>query len=249
MKKTCCKIILFIYIICHFMNEIESTCNSEGRDCTEPMERSLERYQHVLEFNMNCSVGQLPYFIDDNRSLPNSCGECIPGTSGVEDDLKSCGVNQYCGDNAKCKDLVTHPLYLVPCPYESVGPSYLGWCGPGLRCYQHLCVICLDGQVDTDGKRCVNGRWSYSMWANFWYEPTNVLLLFLVIVMICILLKDLFFLIRLKTKPSQTVSQTDYTFFDQSSNSELSESEEDELIHQTFNNTQSLDEASMIEWR
>lgn len=49
------------------------------------------------------------------------------------------------------------------------------WCGPGLRCYQHVCKVCMDGtgigfmakyltgvigMVDSsDGKMCVGELW------------------------------------------------------------------------------------------
>lgn len=38
----------------------------------------------------------------------------------------------------------------MPCPYESGSP--IGWCGPGLKCYNHKCLPCLDGMIDySDG--------------------------------------------------------------------------------------------------
>ncbi len=88
------------------------------------------------------------------------CGECVPGTSGVEDTMKLCDINEYCSDEGLCTPTKESPLYNQPCPFEQGGPTARGWCGPGLRCFQHVCLPCQNGYYDPkDGKRCVNYEW------------------------------------------------------------------------------------------
>ena len=86
--------------------------------CDGPTERAVVRLENVETFNSGCSVGLLGYRADDDPSAPLLCGECVPGTAGAEDTNMSCGINQFCNDNATCTDLNVSPLYGEPCPYE-----------------------------------------------------------------------------------------------------------------------------------
>lgn len=74
--------------------------------------------ENAETFNSGCSLGLLGYRADDNPSAPLLCGECVPGTAGAEDVNMSCGINEFCNDNATCVALHSSPLYGEPCPYE-----------------------------------------------------------------------------------------------------------------------------------
>ena len=244
--------------------------------CKGPMQRVLFQYAHVAEYNQAWSLGEVPYLEDGNSQAPFRCGQCIPGTNGVQDPLKSCDINEYCTDEARCQDLSEHPLHLASCPFEQAGYSY-GWCGTGLHCFLHRCLICVNGHLDTDGRRCVNGRWSYSVWTNFWYEPVNVMLLVLCIALFLLLMRDLFNLVsrkinRIKIQQRQPQQQPSSAALDDSSwgpvstfdpapnptpefrrSLESDDTDDDDDFDRIFSTSESLSEPgssrSMIKWR
>jgi hypothetical protein len=142
-------------------------CQVLGGECAKPTSQGMRAYRTLKRQNL--------------QALPrNQCGECVPGTAGVDDPLRACRINEYCSDEGRCVSLSQHPLMGAPCPFEQGissmvllsfcisthcpfaigGPSALGWCGPGLRCINHACVACMEGVTDpTDGKMCVLGQW------------------------------------------------------------------------------------------
>ena len=136
----------------------DGTLSSPG-SCEGPIDRAVTKLVHAESFNNGCANNQVQYYKDNdpNNSL---CGECVPGTAGVDDPELLCGINQFCNDNATCQDTLTSPLYNEPCPFEQGGPSSTGWCGPGLRCIQHICLPCENGVTDPrDGKYCYDNQW------------------------------------------------------------------------------------------
>jgi hypothetical protein len=100
-------------------------------------------------------------FYKDNNVNQSLCGVCIPGLNGVEDPTKSCGINEYCSDESTCIPLINHVLYNQSCNFD-IGLMYTtvsSSCGP-LKCIQHVCLICDDGEVDySDGKVCIFNQW------------------------------------------------------------------------------------------
>lgn len=109
--------------------------------------------------------------------------------SGLEDAQLACGINDFCDDNGRCRSAKSSPLYDQPCPYEQGGLTRYGWCGPGLRCIGHRCAVCTEGVLDpSDGKRCVNGEWTYSPWVALVYNPSAVFQLCTLLVLVIYLL-------------------------------------------------------------
>lgn len=106
----------------------------------------------------------------------------MPGIAGAEDTRKLCYINEYCSDNATCVHVKQHPLWNADCPYEpSTKDSSDGFCGPGLRCFAHKCLPCMDGMIDyADGKVCVMNEWTLSKWQSITQEPTPVILAVLI---------------------------------------------------------------------
>lgn len=104
------------------------------------------------------------------------CVQCYPGTSGWTHKASTCGINEYCDDDGYCQEIKGSPFFEQPCPYETgsfqdfdatmieklteqrlvVGGDLSIWCGPGLRCYDHVCLICIPGMTDTDGAQTKN---------------------------------------------------------------------------------------------
>jgi hypothetical protein len=154
---------------------------AEGQ-CAGPLQRAALRRQ-ARDANDPCTVAEVGYTVDgaaDNYQ----CGECAPGDSGYENP-STCGLNEYCSDEGVCTSLMEHPLHLQACPYEIGVATKYGWCGAGLRCYQHVCRVCEDGVQDLDGKVCVSGEWTYNRWLLVMYTPDtliNVVLILLLLV-------------------------------------------------------------------
>ena len=156
---------LFVLFLFYLIHLSVSTCTPVNGimpapgSCEGPTDRVIVKLTHASEFNGNCPNGQVQYFKDDDPTQ-SMCGECVPGTAGVDDPELICNINQFCNDTAYCQDTKTSPLYNEPCPYEQGGTSSLGWCGPGLRCIHHVCLPCENGVEDPrDGKYCVNNQW------------------------------------------------------------------------------------------
>jgi len=145
--------------------------------CTGPIARSQLRLQGVTNVNGGCTSGQVLYYKDGDSKQPK-CGTCIPGTSGADDPKQLCALNEYCSDNGECIQIKSHPLWAAQCPYEpSTTDPNDGFCGPGLRCYNHQCLPCVDGMIDyADGKVCVMNQWTYNKWQAIIFEPTPTLL-------------------------------------------------------------------------
>merc|ERR1712137_110197 len=169
---------------------VNGNCSANGGTlpaagaCDGPTERAVVKLSNAESFNGNCPANQVQYFKDGDPNA-SMCGECVPGSSGVEDPEWFCGINQFCNDNATCQATKTSPLYNEPCPYEQGGASYLGWCGPGLRCIHHVCLPCENGVYDpTDGKYCIDNEWTYSKWSRATDDPEVVLLSIIIALMI-----------------------------------------------------------------
>ncbi|EGG20842.1 hypothetical protein DFA_00707 [Cavenderia fasciculata] len=154
--------------------------------CLGPLQRAVVRLSSSST-NQECPPNQVRFNIDGDESRA-MCGECVPGTSGIESP-GMCGMNEYCNDNGVCTSLQSHPLLDSMCPQETDNNNpTLGWCGPGLHCYSHRCQVCLEGSVDnTDGKMCIKGEWTYSSWDQFKYaiDPTT-LFIFIIFLLVAL---------------------------------------------------------------
>lgn len=84
--------------------------------CEGPTERAVAKLTNAEPFNGGCPNNQVQYYKDGGTE--SKCGDCVPGTSGIEDPERLCGINEFCNDNATCQLSKTSPLYLEPCPYE-----------------------------------------------------------------------------------------------------------------------------------
>ena len=123
-----------------------------------------------------CPANSVSYIRDNSPTGGVLCGECEPGSAGWEDSRRLCGANEYCSDEAKCVDIAEHPLLDAPCPYEVGGQTRSGWCGPGLKCVLHKCVICTDGEhKDSLNLVCYKGRWVYDSPWNTSLHPELVI--------------------------------------------------------------------------
>jgi hypothetical protein len=203
--------------------EYQGTVPPASGKCRGPGERAEVRLAAAEEIT-GCPQNQVPYYVDGVKTklkvlffflIPHppreelltacccsslrthcglECGECVPGTSGTEDTSLTCGLNEYCTDEGRCAPSKTSPLYGAPCPWEQGLASGLGWCGPGLRCVQHVCRICVEGSVDhMDGKRCINDEWTYSRWKALPLDPTA---LFLMLNFVCLCLLAIYLVLR-----------------------------------------------------
>jgi predicted small lipoprotein YifL len=85
--------------------------------CGGPTERAFVKLTNAATLT-GCGANQVQYFPDDNPNAEPKCGECVPGTSGVEDPELLCELNEYCNDDAICVSTKSSPLYNEPCPYE-----------------------------------------------------------------------------------------------------------------------------------
>eukprot|EP00698_Gefionella_okellyi_P000998 TRINITY_DN10875_c0_g3_i1.p1 TRINITY_DN10875_c0_g3~~TRINITY_DN10875_c0_g3_i1.p1 ORF type:complete len:367 (+),score=37.60 TRINITY_DN10875_c0_g3_i1:69-1169(+) len=171
----------------------QTTCQMSGSTipvaglCAGPMARTQMTRNNANITNTGCQLNQVPYYVEGVTTSPLRCGRCVPGTSGAEDSGKTCGINEYCTDDAACAPVGNQPFNGLPCPFERGGRTATGWCGPGLRCIQHVCRGCEEGVLDpTDGKMCVFGAWTYSRWAQVFYNPPAVILGFLAL---CVLIQ------------------------------------------------------------
>lgn len=154
---------------------IQGTMPDPG-SCKGPIQRSQIKLSTAEPFNNNCPVGKVFFYQDGDTTKP-TCGQCIPGKAGVDDELRLCEVNEFCNDDAVCDSVRNHPNYGKECPYENGFDSSVGWCGAGLRCINHVCLPCEDGTFDySDGKMCVFNEWTYSPWNRIFYEPTPALI-------------------------------------------------------------------------
>ena len=107
--------------------------------CAGPMDRLLAKRTALA--TTKCGLSKVAYSTDGSGSL--SCGNCVPGTTFVEDG--ACRLGQYCTDSAVCTDVTQSPLWGAACPFEVSQHSSVGYCGAGLRCISNQCVECVDG--------------------------------------------------------------------------------------------------------
>ncbi|KAF0976260.1 hypothetical protein FDP41_004935 [Naegleria fowleri] len=138
-----------------------------------------------------CEDYQVAYYPDDDETQPLQCGECIPGTSGI-DTPEFCNLDEYCTDEGKCEKVTSHPLFRAACPRE-LGRALTkdGWCGPGLRCLQHTCRQCVTGMMDyADGKICVDDVWTFDTLKIGFYHPTVIFLTAFVVLVALNMLLD-----------------------------------------------------------
>lgn len=136
--------------------------------CAGPLERTVAKRDALAP----CPLNTISYIRDNSVEGGVLCGECEPGSAGWEDTRRLCGVNQYCNDDAKCVDISEHPLINAQCPYEVGGQTKSGWCGPGLRCVLHRCVVCTTGEHHSSlNLLCHNGQWVYDSPRNSVIHP------------------------------------------------------------------------------
>ena len=119
-------LLLVLFCIFPFIraNELSAACVVSGGqlpslgNCDGPTERAVVKLTNAESLNEGCPVGEVAYSPDDDPTAAIRCGECVPGTSGVEDVMMACALNEYCTDNATCSAVTSSPLYGEPCPYE-----------------------------------------------------------------------------------------------------------------------------------
>jgi hypothetical protein len=169
--------------------------------CEGPVDRALARRRDVVLLNSGCEIDQVVYRRDVALGAappPNSsllCGECFPGYAGAIDEYKTCPIDSFCSDDARCMHVTAHPLFGAPCPFDvPQDASFVSFCGMGLRCVGHVCKQCYDGEQDLrDGKMCVDGVWTYSKAAQaamdprFWALVTIAILVALNALLLCCL--------------------------------------------------------------
>ena len=124
-----------------------------------------------------CEDYQVSFCVDDDSTSQQQCGECIPGSSGI-DTKEFCQIDEYCTDEGKCESITKQPLFMTTCPRE-LGKTLTkdGFCGPGLRCIQHKCIQCVTGMMDyADGKICIDSVWTFNNLKIGFYHPTVIFL-------------------------------------------------------------------------
>jgi hypothetical protein len=146
----------------------------------------MREYYADMGVNTGCSINEVAYFVDDDPTQAK-CGQCTPGTSGFFGLERTCEVNQFCADNGTCVNIRKHELFGKPCPYDSgVRGSVNAFCGPGLRCIQHKCLPCENGEIDMDtGMMCVNNEFTNNPYQKLLYDPTSMILFAMSLAYIC----------------------------------------------------------------
>ena len=187
----------FCELNCTFQSTVNSPNNNlysssisppEVGSCKGPLHRTISSRSVISKLNLGCPIHLIPYYKAGNLEI--QCGECIPGTSGsgasLEINYIQCKANDYCSDDAFCKPLSQHPMYLKECPYEllsqqrSAMEGVASFCGTGLVCMEHVCKPCREGDIDYNtGVKCILGEWSYASWVDFTLEPSPLILFIL----------------------------------------------------------------------
>lgn len=134
--------------------------------CQGPLAR-LQAYRQYRERSSMCSMSQVEFIVDelgDSTADLNTpviqCGECIPGTSNIDDGI--CDINEYCSDLGTCKHVTSHPFWGQSCNLDTSGHSGGGWCGAGLQCdlSSRTCVGCVPGALHAARSLfCNNSKW------------------------------------------------------------------------------------------
>ncbi|XP_049849920.1 uncharacterized protein LOC126320465 [Schistocerca gregaria] len=173
-----------LYLVVISVTCIYAKCNlnAEPGQCMGPLERSQMLISSMPGVNFGCSIKQVAYYKDSDQNTI-LCGDCVPGIGGWEDPERHCKLDEYCDDAGRCQPLKSSPFYKKSCPYETnSSPSY---CGPGLRCYRHICIPCINGMIDySDGKICISNMWTYSRWTAMIYQPDDIFLLAIFLLLI-----------------------------------------------------------------
>ncbi|KAK2954453.1 hypothetical protein BLNAU_10621 [Blattamonas nauphoetae] len=137
---------------------VDGTAPSPG-SCGGPIARTKATRDATLLLNQGCSLEQIRYFPDGNTKASALCGECIPGADYVANDEGSCYFTHFCSDTGFCHPIQEHEFFQSGCPASSINDSHL-FCGPGLVCYNHVCLQCIPGEVDhKHDLECSNGLW------------------------------------------------------------------------------------------
>jgi hypothetical protein len=141
--------------------------------CSGPMQRAESL--HAALAATPCGVALVSYPPDGDTAAPPQCGVCTPGTTWLEDGV--CALGGFCTDNATCADVVDSPFWAQPCPAELGLRTSLGYCGPGLRCFDHVCYECdaLDS-APVPGLTCADHRWTPTGWSAVGTDPTATML-------------------------------------------------------------------------
>lgn len=134
--------------------------------CLGPLDR-LNAFREHRTATSSCPISQIEYVHDRTGPLSDSaasltiqCGDCVPGTSYIDDGV--CSINQFCDDNARCTDVAQHPFMGDACNVDYSGHTATGWCGAGLTCdlASRQCVACVEGALHAARSLyCEEGRW------------------------------------------------------------------------------------------
>ena len=127
----------------------------------------------------SCTPGELGLGFTDSVAeldLALALGNYNPGSQAfpyLSGAMFSCALNEYCTDAAVCQNLIKSPLYGQPCPEEL--PTN-GWCGAGLHCISHVCLICEEGTMNSARTRvCLNGQWMNDAWTLALKDPVIII--------------------------------------------------------------------------
>eukprot|EP01012_Entosiphon_sulcatum_P043992 TRINITY_DN58479_c0_g1_i1.p1 TRINITY_DN58479_c0_g1~~TRINITY_DN58479_c0_g1_i1.p1 ORF type:complete len:168 (-),score=24.34 TRINITY_DN58479_c0_g1_i1:191-670(-) len=93
-------------------------------NCSGPMDRALNMY-HARQATA-CGAAKVEWYRDNQLNGTAQCGECVPGTSWIED--HSCAINQFCDDEGRYQDTLC----------LGVKPSYHHHCGDKLVPFTNL---------------------------------------------------------------------------------------------------------------
>lgn len=188
-----------------------------------------------------CEDYQVAYYPDDDITKSLKCGDCIPGSSGI-DTREFCNVDEYCTDEGTCQSISNHPLFYASCPRELGSVlSKDGFCGPGLRCLQHQCRQCITGMQDyADGKVCIGDVWTYNTLNIGVYNPTVIFLTSFVVLVLINMLCDCcidtsYSLLKRRRKRFEENYKTFYQYIISSGN-QLNDSVSPNELSTSFNN-------------
>ncbi|KAF2074061.1 hypothetical protein CYY_004630 [Polysphondylium violaceum] len=167
--------ISIIIILLIIVNNVNSQCALMKYDmppmgsCEGPMSRAILRYNNMLITNKGCAHNKIKFYKENMLNTTEGlCGTCKPGTV----DESTCNLNEYCNDEGECESFDNHPFLNVDCPYQD---NSMQWCGVGLSCINHKCMLCRENELDQRGRICIDGKWSLGKpWSREFTQPTSI---------------------------------------------------------------------------